>query len=99
MILPSALGVLIVDLPGGRHQWATGVRLHDRPGRLMFEWHEDQHPHACEVVGEPQVVGAALHLETDPHGTVVVRRVGPEDTWMVWPAGVTAWEAAQAGLI
>jgi hypothetical protein len=95
--LPNALGVLVVDLAGGVHQWATAVRLHGPAGDLRLEWHEDEHPHSCGVIGDPQVVWEELHLDTERHGAVVVRRVGPEDTWRVWPAGVTAWEAIQDG--
>ena len=99
MILPTALGVLTVDLPGGGHQWATGVRRHGPPGRLRLEWNEDQHPHSCSVVGPPRIVDGELHVDTDPHGPLVVRAIGPEDTWLVWPAGITAWEAIQAGMV
>jgi hypothetical protein len=101
VILPDALGVLTVDLHDGHtHSWATGVRLFGRPGQLRLEWCEDQHPHSCEVVGEPRIVDDQLHLVTDPHGPVVVRAIGPGDTWSVHgPAGsMTAWEAVQRGL-
>ena len=94
MILPSALGIITVDLHGGRtHSWATGVRLFPDGDQLRLEWFEDQHPHSCAVVRTPRIVGDRLHLHTDPHGPVVVRALTPADTWPVFPANVTAWEA------
>lgn len=99
-MLPDALGVLAVDLDGGAvHNMSTGVRLYGPPGQLRLEWHEDQHPHSCAVVGDPRVVGDQMHLDTDAHGPVVVRAIGPGDTWLVFPASCTAWEAVQQGLL
>ncbi len=99
MILPTALGVVTVDLYGGQtHQWATGVRLFGREGELRLEWFEDEHPHSCAVVGAPRVIGDELHLEADPHGPMVVRAIGPGDTWRVFPSGLTAWKAVRRGL-
>jgi hypothetical protein len=99
MILPSALGVLTIDLHDGQtHQWATGVRLFHHGDQLRLEWFEDQHPHGCAVIGMPRIVGDQLRLDTDPHGPVVVRAIGPSDTWLVFPANCTAWEAHQQGL-
>jgi hypothetical protein len=54
---------------------------------------------SCAVVGPPRIVGDKLHMDTEPHGPVVVRAIGPHDTWRVWPAGVTAGEAIQAGMV
>lgn len=39
-----------------------------------------------------------LLVDTEEHGRLVLRAIGPEDTWEVWPAGCTAWEAHQRGL-
>jgi hypothetical protein len=90
-------GVLTVDLHG-HHSWATGVRLFGPPGELRLECFGDQHPHSCAVVGRPRIVDDRLHLDTDPHGPVVVRAIGPEDDWPVFPVGVSTWEAVQQGL-
>jgi hypothetical protein len=55
VILPTALGVLTVELHGAQtHQWATGVRLSGLDGQLSLEWFEDEHPHTCAVVGTPR---------------------------------------------
>jgi len=100
VILPEAVGPVALDLPGGGHEWAVGVRVYDRGGQLRLEWFGGHH-HVCQLTGPPTVDGDRLLLDTREHGQLVIRPVESTDTWMVFdgPTGaMTAWEAYQRGL-
>gem|GEM_PF-4907763 len=60
-------------------------------------WHGGHH-YVNRIDGAFAMVGDALHVPTEGHGLVVVRTIGPDDTWPVSPGNLTAWEAAQQGL-
>lgn len=96
-MIPDALGPVALDLPGGAHEWATGVRLLDHDGQLRLVWHGG-HEHVCQLTSLPVVDGQRLLLHTHDHGVVVLRAFDPGDTWLVFPAGCSAWEAYSQGL-
>lgn len=99
MMLPEAVGPVAIDLHdrGDVHEWAVGVRLFDQGGQLRLEWHGGHH-HVCQLTGPPVVDGARLLVPTVEHGQLVLRAFDPSDTWRVFPANCTAWEAHQRGL-
>lgn len=97
LMLPEALGPVAVDLPGGGHEWAVGVRIYGSPGQLRLEWFGGHH-HVCQLTGPPVVHGDRLLASTAEHDQLVLRSFDPSDTWPVFPAGCTAWEAYGQGL-
>ena len=49
------------------------------------------------ISGPPTMVGDTLQVPTADHGVLVLRPIGPEDTWPVFPGNLTAWEAVRQG--
>lgn len=97
MMLPEAVGPVALDLYGDSHEWATGVRLHERDGQLCLVW-LGGHEHVCRVTSPPVVDGDHLLIDTAEHGQVVLRAFVPTDTWLVFPANCSAWETDRQGL-
>ena len=60
-------------------------------------WHGD-HERVCRVISPPLVDGAALLIDTAEHRRLVLRAFGPNDTWLVFPANCSAWEAYRLGV-
>jgi hypothetical protein len=97
MMLPDAVGPVALDLYADSHEWATGVRLHERGGQLWLVWHGG-HEHVCRVTSPPVVDGDHLLIDTAEHRHVMLRAFGPSDTWLVFPANCSAWESYRLGL-
>jgi hypothetical protein len=89
-------GPVAVEVRGG-HEWATNVTVAVDDAGGLLSWYGG-HEHVNRINGPLAMVGDALHVPTDDHGIVIIRPIGPEDTWTVFPANVTAWEAVQRGL-
>ncbi len=88
-------GPVAVDVAGG-HEWATEVTVYPSDTGRLLSWQGGPH-HVNRIDGPLEMVGDALRAPTVEHGLVVVRPIGPQDTWPVFPANLTAWEAAQQG--
>jgi hypothetical protein len=99
VMLPTVIpGPLALDLPGGDHEWATWIRFEEGDGETWLDWHGGHH-HRNRLTGPPLCVASALHVPTQELGTVVLRPIGPADTWKVFPANLSAWEAYRRGLL
>lgn len=88
-------GPVAVDL-SDVHEWATEVTVYRGDTGPLLSW-QGGHHHVNRINGALRMVGDSLHVPTVDHGLVVVRPIGPQDTWPVFPANLTAWEAAQQG--
>lgn len=97
MMLPEAVGPVALDLYGDSHEWAVGVRIYGPPSQLRLEWFGGHH-HVVQLTGPPVVDGDRLVVTTAEHGQLVLRPIGPGDTWLVFPANCSAWEAYRQGL-
>ena len=97
VMLPEAVGPVALDLYGESHEWAVGVRIYDRGGQLRLEWFGGHH-HVSQLTGRPGVDGDRLLVPTAEHGQLVLRAFDAGDTWPVFPANCTAWEAYRQGL-
>ena len=76
------------------HEWVTSVHIERAHDGQFLSWHGGHH-HMNRISGPVELVGDALHIPTAEHGVVVLRPIGPEDTWPVFPGNLTAWEAVQ----
>ena len=93
----SVPGPLALDLPDDTgHEWVTTVRIDTDDDAPTLDWHGGHH-HRNRITGPIRVDGEALYVPTDL-GPLVLRPISPADTWRVYPANVTAWEAHQQGL-
>jgi hypothetical protein len=92
----AVAGPVAVDVRGS-HEWATNVTIERTDTVQFLSWHGGHH-HVNRINGRLTLVGDALQVPTPDHRLVVVRPIGPQDTWKVFPANVTAWEAVQQGI-
>ena len=86
-------GPLALDIRGS-HEWVTSVSIERAAHGVMLSWHGGHH-HVNPISGPLDMDGDALHVPTEDHGVVVLRPIGPPDTWPVFPGNLTAWEASQ----
>jgi hypothetical protein len=90
VLLPGPLALDIRDF----HEWVTSVSIEPSPHGPLLSWHGGHH-HVNRINGPLDMVGDALRVPTQDHGTIVLRPIGPGDTWPVFPGNLTAWEAIQ----
>jgi hypothetical protein len=98
VVIPTLLsGPLALEVPGGI-EWAVWLRFYADGGESFVEWHGGHH-HCNRLTGPLENDGPRLLIPTDSLGTLVLRELGPSDTWGVSDGqrGGPAWEVFQRG--
>lgn len=86
-----------VAIDRGRARAGHRISIETEGEARLLSWHGGHH-HVHPIDGPLTLVGDALHVPIAERGLLVLRPIGPEDTWPVVPRNLTAWEAVQRRL-